>query len=220
MAPAIDAWRRRVDGRPPLWLTWTRRLQGIAATGLVYASDPYDAARYEEVRALASEVAASYGSADAGALAPLLTAGAGHPTPKVEVRGALFEADRVLLVRERDDGGWALPGGWADVGEPPSRAVEREMAEESGRRVRAAKLFAVHDRDRHNFPPHVHSIWKLHFLCEALDAGTARPGHDVDAVGFFAADALPGLSTGRTTEKQIAKAFAHHADPMVLTEFD
>ncbi len=208
-----------MDGRPPLWLSWARRLQAVAATGLVYAQDPYDAARYEEVRALASELA-SHGSRDAGDLAALLTEGAGHPTPKVEVRGALFADGRVLLVRERDDGGWALPGGWADVGEPPSRAVERELAEESGWGVRAVKLFAVHDRDRHNFPPHVHCIWKLFFLCEALVAEPGPIGHEVDAIGFFAADALPPLSTGRTSDEQIARAFAHHADPMVPTEFD
>jgi ADP-ribose pyrophosphatase YjhB (NUDIX family) len=209
-----------VGGRPPLWLTWTRRLQGIAATGLVYARDPYDEARYEEVRALASELAASHGSADAADLESLLTDGAGHPTPKVEVRGALFVDGRVLLVRERDDGTWALPGGWADVGESPSRAVERETAEESGWRVRAAKLFAVDDRDRHNFPPHVHCIWKLLFLCEALDAEPGRIGHEVDAIGFFGADDLPVLSTGRTSDEQVARAFAHHADRTIPTEFD
>jgi ADP-ribose pyrophosphatase YjhB (NUDIX family) len=208
-----------VDKRP-LWLNWARRLQAVAATGLVYARDPYETARYEEVRALASEVAASHGAPDSDELAPLLTDGAGHPTPKVEVRGALFAAGRVLLVRERDDGCWALPGGWADVGEPPSRAVEREMAEESGWRVRAEKLYAVHDRDRHNFPLHIHCIWKLFFLCEALDDRPGPIGHEVGAVGFFAADALPPLSTGRTSEEQIASAFAHHADPTVATEFD
>ena len=169
---------------------------------------------------LASELAASHARADAGAVAALLTEGAGHPTPKVEVRGALFAGDRVLLVRERDDGGWALPGGWADVGEPPSHAVEREILEESGWSVRASKLFAVHDRDHHNHPPHVHCIWKLFFLCKALDAEPGPMGHEVDAVGFFAADALPPLSTGRTSHDQIARAFAHHAEPMVPTEFD
>jgi ADP-ribose pyrophosphatase YjhB (NUDIX family) len=209
-----------VDGRPPLWLSWARRLQAVAATGLVYARDPYDAARYEEVRALDPELAASHGSTDAGDLAALLTDGAGHPTPKVEVRGALFVAGRVLLLRERDDGTWALPGGWADGGEPPSRAVEREMAEERGWRVRASKLFAVDDRDRHNFPPHVHCVWKLLFLCEALDAEPGPLGHEVDAIGFFAADALPALSTGRTSDEQIARAFVHQADPTVQTEFD
>jgi ADP-ribose pyrophosphatase YjhB (NUDIX family) len=211
---------RGVDRPPPLWLNWARRLQAIAATGLEFARDPYDTARYTEVRALASELAARHGTADAGNLAPLLTDGVGYPTPKIEVRGALFADGRVLLVRERDDRSWALPGGWADVGEPPSRAVEREMIEESGWRVRAAKLVAVHDRDRHNFPPHIHSIWKLLFLCEALDAEPGPIGHEVDAVGFFAADALPRLSTRRTSGDQIATAFTHHADPMAPTEFD
>jgi len=53
-------------------------------------------------------------------------------TPKVEVRGAAFRDGRVLLVRETADGRWTLPGGWADVNESPSEAIEKEIAQESG----------------------------------------------------------------------------------------
>ena len=94
------------------------------------------------------------------------------------MRGALVRDGQVLLVREVADGGWTLPGGWADIGEPPSASVEREFREESGVPVRAVKLIAVHDRDRHNFPPHEHHIFKLFFLCEATGerGRRARPG--------------------------------------------
>ena len=94
------------------------------------------------------------------------------------MRGALVRDGKVLLVREVVDGGWTFPGGWADIGEPPSRSVEREFREESGVAVRAVKLFAVHDRDHHNFPPHAHHIIKLFFLCEETGAAArrARPG--------------------------------------------
>jgi len=40
---------------------------------------------------------------------------AGYATPKVDVRAAAFIDGQVLLVREISDGGWTLPGGWADV---------------------------------------------------------------------------------------------------------
>ena len=194
-----------------------RRLQAIAATGLHYATDPHDVARYAELRAVAARLA---DPAAGAALEPLLTSDAGHPTPKVDVRGALFRHGRVLLVREREDGRWTLPGGWADLGDTPREAVEREVREESGWPVRAAKLFAVDDRDRRNHPPHVHRIYKLLFLCEPLADEPGPPDHEVDETGFFALGDLPPLSTGRTTAAQLGRAFAHHADPSLPTEFD
>ena len=101
------------------------------------------------------------------------------------MRGALVRDGKVLLVREVADGGWTLPGGWADIGEPPSVSAEREFREEAGIPVRATKLFAVHDRDTHNFPPHAHHIFKLFFLCEETGEPHGEPDHEVDAVGWF-----------------------------------
>jgi ADP-ribose pyrophosphatase YjhB (NUDIX family) len=204
-------------GGDPGRLALVRRLQAIAATGLEYARDPYDLARYTELRALTAELAGSPGDER---LAALVTDDAGHPTPKVDVRGALFDDGRVLLVRERADGRWTLPGGWADLDDSPREAVEREVREESGWAVRATRLFAVHDRDRHNHPPHVHRIYKLFFLCERLPGGPGEPDHEVDAVGFFGLDAVPPLSTGRTSLDQLRTAFAHRADPALPTDFD
>jgi ADP-ribose pyrophosphatase YjhB (NUDIX family) len=194
------------------WIDWVRRLQAVAHTGLAYATDPHDVARYEEVGRLAAEVAGQGTGLD--------DHGAGHPTPKVDVRGALVRDGRVLLVREVADGGWTLPGGWADIGEPPSASVEREFREESGIPVSAVKVIAVHDRDRHNFPPHEHHIFKLFFLCEATGGEAGEPDHEVDAVDWFAVDDLPRLSTGRTTREQIELALAHAARPDLPTEFD
>jgi ADP-ribose pyrophosphatase YjhB (NUDIX family) len=194
------------------WIDWVRRLQHVSETGLAYATDPYDIARYEEVARLAQEVAGQGTGLD--------THGAGHPTPKVDVRGALIRDDRVLLVREKADGGWTLPGGWADLGEPPSRSAEREFREEAGIPVRATKLIAVHDRDRHNSPPHAHHIFKLFFLVEETGEPHGEPDHEVSAVDWFALDDLPPLSTGRTSRDQLELAFAHAARPERPADFD
>jgi ADP-ribose pyrophosphatase YjhB (NUDIX family) len=203
------------------WLDWVRRLQHVAETGLTYATDPYDVARYEQVLAVAGELAAAGTGEDPRALAGRLAADElGHPTPKVDVRGAVVRDGRVLLVRERCDGRWTLPGGWADIGEPPSAATAREVREESGVAVRVTRLVAVHDRDRRNAPPHPHHIYKLIFLCEPLDAPPGQPDHEVSAVERFALDDLPPLSTGRTSRYQLERVFAHHADPSLPTEFD
>jgi ADP-ribose pyrophosphatase YjhB (NUDIX family) len=203
--------RSTVAGMEP-WIDWVRRLQAVSEAGLEYATDPYDLKRYEEVARLAGEVAGQGSGLDRH--------GAGHPTPKVDVRGALVRDGRVLMVREVADGGWTLPGGWADIGEPPSASVEREVREESGVAVRAVKLIAVHDRDRHNFPPHAHHIFKLFFLVEETGEPHGEPDDEVDGVGWFGLSELPPLSSGRTTRGQLELALAHAARPERPTDFD
>ena len=86
----------------------------------------------------------------------------GYRTPKVDVRGVVLDAERLLLVREPESDGWCLPGGWADVGETPSHAVEKEVAEEAGVAVRAVRLLGVFDRDfrgRLRWPAHVYKLY-------------------------------------------------------------
>jgi ADP-ribose pyrophosphatase YjhB (NUDIX family) len=56
----------------------------------------------------------------------------GHPTPKVDVRAVVDDGDRILLVRERADDRWALPGGWADTGLSPARSRPRRCARRRG----------------------------------------------------------------------------------------
>ena len=78
----------------------------------------------------------------------LFACDAGYATPKVDVRGVVFQDGKILLVQERSDGMWTLPGGWADVGDSPADAVVREIREESGYETRATKLLALLDRNR------------------------------------------------------------------------
>jgi hypothetical protein len=45
----------------PQWLSWTKRLQAIAQTGLTFTRDHYDHERYEELREIAAEMMAAGG---------------------------------------------------------------------------------------------------------------------------------------------------------------
>ena len=136
------------------WLSWARELQAIAQNGLTYAVNNYDVERYLKVRRIAAEMmAATDPRTPPQKLVEFFAVESGHATPKVDVRAAAFKDDRILLVREISDGGWTLPGGWADVGDAPSIAAVREVREESGYAVRATKLVAAFDRDRHGHPP-------------------------------------------------------------------
>lgn len=204
----------------PQWLEWARRLQSLAQAGLAYTEGPFDRERYEALRDLAAEIVAAGSETELPVVRDLFKAEQGYLTPKVDVRGVVFQEGRILLVRELLDGGrWTLPGGWADVTDSPREAVEREVWEESGYQVRAVKLLAVYDRRRHGHPPHLFTIYKFFFLCE-ITGGAPAPSLETAGATFFAEDALPELSLGRVTPSELARLFEHHRHPEWPTDFD
>lgn len=198
------------------------RLAALSHNGLVYSSGDYDTDRYEQMSQIADTLLATISGRDATAIHTALGLDTGYVTPKVDVRGVLFdEHERVLLMRERIDGLWSLPGGWADPGDSPAQAVEREMLEESGHVVRAVKLIGCWDRDvQGHVPPMSVGVYKLFFLCE--QRGESRPPDELETLdtGWFGLDSLPALSLGRVMEHQLRIALDHHRDPSLPTAFD
>jgi ADP-ribose pyrophosphatase YjhB (NUDIX family) len=204
----------------PQWLRIARELRAIAQTGLTFTADRFDRQRYERVRELAASMLAQGSGEQFEVIIEILREGWGYATPKVDVRGAAFVDGRVLLVREISDGNWTLPGGWADVNQSAAECVVREIAEESGFLAKARKLAAVRDYQRSGHPPrNVDSIYKMFFLCE-ITGGAARASVETSEVAFFARDALPPLSLGRTTAAQIDRMFHHAEHPDLATDFD
>ena len=203
----------------PEWLRWARKLQAIAQSGLTYAKDPFDIERYEQVRGVAAEILASNSNAEAGRIDTLFAGEVGYATPKLDIRGVVVRDDAVLLVREKEDGLWTLPGGWVDVGESPGEAVEREVREESGYQVRATRLLALWDRDKHPHPPIPYHTYKLYFQCE-LTGGSPARSLETDGVEFFSVSNLPALSLTRVTPDQISRLLGYVRDPGRLADFD
>lgn len=216
-SPSEDKiWEETMD---PQWLQWAKALQTMSQTGLTYAKDPYDITRYETMHEIALEMMATHTESDMLHMHALFQHEQGHATPKIDVRAAIFREQSVLLVRERSDGGWTLPGGWADVGESPGEAIAREVWEESGYRVRVTRLLALYDRDKHEHPPHPYYVYKLFFECE-IESGTPTISSETDAINFFALDDLPPLSLTRVTPAQIRRLFALHEQPTLKADFD
>ena len=75
----------------PAWLVWARELQAIAQTGLTFATSAHDRERYTTIRSLAAQMMATNSDADFGRVEALFAAQTGYATPKVDVRGAIFE---------------------------------------------------------------------------------------------------------------------------------
>jgi ADP-ribose pyrophosphatase YjhB (NUDIX family) len=202
-------------------LDWARKVQAIAQTGLAFTKDPYDHERYIQLQELVSGILASELQVPLGTAQTFWQDEKGYATPKVAVRGAVFRDDHVLLVRERSDGRWTMPGGWVDVNDAPSAAVVREIREESGYEARVLKLAALVDKNtpRHGLVRGLHHVYKLFFLCE-LTGGDARTSIETDAVGFFALNDLPELSTPRVTRSLIERMHTHQRNPEMPTDFD
>ncbi len=203
----------------PDWLGWARTIQALAQTGLTYASNPFDRERYTKLEALAVEIFAAHTGEPAATVRQWFDVQPGYATPKVDVRAACFRDGRILMVRERSDGGWCLPGGWADVGDEPAAAAEREAREEAGFECAAHKVIGVFDANRGGEPFSAFHAFKIIFECEIL-GGQPQPDHEILEVAFFARDALPKLSPNRTTPAQLAECFAHLDDPARRTAFD
>jgi ADP-ribose pyrophosphatase YjhB (NUDIX family) len=203
----------------PGLLDWARRLQAISQTGLAYESPTeYDRERYEQVRRIAAEMLSANG--DIEALDDRFAREAGHATPKLDVRGVVFRGFEILLVRDRAEGWWTLPGGWADVGESPSEAVTREIREESGYETSAVKLLALYDRDRHPYGPHLWHIWKAVFLCKLRDDEQGELKSETDDARFFSKGDMPELFEAEATNELIDRAYEHRAHPEWPADFD
>jgi ADP-ribose pyrophosphatase YjhB (NUDIX family) len=182
-----------MDTGTTIWLLWARRIQAVAQNGLTYSRDPYDIERYAELRALANEIVERHSPMTIETVRSLFAADSGYATPKIDIRGVVFRVDgALLLVRDRLEGAWTLPGGWVDVGESPSEAVVKEVREESGFDVRATKLLAVLDRDRHGHPALAHHVDKLFVRC---DLSVGRPTRRVSKL-------TPSISSSRKRSRR------------------
>ncbi|MEL6679376.1 MAG: NUDIX hydrolase [Pseudomonadota bacterium] len=203
------------------WLARAKRIHALATTGLSFSRDPFDIERYEELRDIAEAMLADLADLPVARIADLLAPGAaGYATPKVDVRGAVFLDGQILLVRERQDGLWSMPGGYADIGLSASENVIKEIAEEAGLTVTVRRLYHLRHKAKGPDEPDIRDFYKLFFLCEAEAGQVPVAGHEVLDLGTFALSNLPPLSRGRVTEGDIAAAFRAAESPGGPTAFD
>jgi ADP-ribose pyrophosphatase YjhB (NUDIX family) len=203
----------------PQWLIWAREIQALAQTGETYAENEWQSGRYQRLMEIAAEIVSEHVNLPVDPIIESFKLQPGYATPKVDVRGAVFRDGKMLLVREKMDGGWTMPGGWADVGDAPAAGAEREVWEESGFRVKATKVIGVYDANRVD-PMQLYHAVKLVFLCEIV-GGEAQTSNETTEVAFFAEDQIPApLSGERTRPRQIEHAFAANRDPHWVTVFD
>lgn len=205
--------------------TTAMKLRATARNGLTYSRDPYDIERFHAIAEASQDLANLVLAGDPLEVHPTVESVAGYTTPKVDVRGAVFDpSGAVLLVREKSDGAWSLPGGWCDVLESPRQAVVREIAEETGLTVDVLRIAAVLDRELWGHePPFDFHVYKLFFVCEVRAGSSASDvidNREISSVEWFPVDQLPTLSASRVTAEQVKLVHARWRDEGLPTAFD
>lgn len=200
------------------WMDWAREIFSLSQAGLAYSKNEFDLARYKRLQEITAEMLESQSDLPKQSVLESFSMQAGYATPKIDVRGAVVREGKILLIQERTDGKWAMPGGWADLGDAPASVAEREVWEESGYRVKAEKVVAVLDANRIQ-PMEFYHAFKIIFLCRLM-GGEPRTSNETSAVDFFDANELPPLSKYRTNEAMLREVFAHVKDPGRRTAFD
>lgn len=208
-----------MEKKIPKWLVWARELQALAQTGLHYSETEYHVERYRRLQEIAAEIVTEYGQLPDAVALESFRIQPGYATPKVDVRGAVIRDGKILLVKERRDGAWCLPGGWADVGESAAEMVIREVREESGYHVVPTKIVGVYDCNRSGIPLEFYHAYKIVFLCD-LKGGHAQTSSETEAVDFFTPDEIPRLSGERTSKRHLADVWTHHDQIGLKTVFD
>ena len=111
-----------------------------------------------------------------------------NPVPTVDVVIACPGAGVVLIERRNAPSGWALPGGFVDVGETVEDAARREALEETGLRVELTGLLGVYSDPKRDVRRHTISVV---FTAQALDLSLLNAGDDASAARIFPLGKLP-----------------------------
>lgn len=192
------------------WLAWAVELQSLAQAGLFYGRDKYDIERFQRIRDIAAEMIQQKSDIPLEKVKDLFCNEVGYQTPKLDTRGAIFENDKILLVREGET--WSMPGGWVDVDMSPAENIIKEVKEEAGLDVIVDAVIAVQDREKHNRPLYAYKICKIFFLCTAV-GGEFTTNLETAESRYFAIEELPPLGQDKNTKEQIQMCFdAYYAE--------
>jgi len=205
--------------KEPSWLIYAKKLQAIAQAGLAYSKDKYDIERFEEIRDISVDILKNYTDIEHKKIEELFANENGYPTPKVDVRAVIFQDKKILLVKEKIDGFWSLPGGWADVDLSLKENIIKEAREEAGVEIIPKRIISILDRKKHNDPPMPYGIYKIFVQCDFIDMKFEKNIETSSAI-FFAEGDLPALSTSRNTEEQIKMCFSAKEKEYHETIFD
>ena len=201
------------------WLKWAIEIQGLAQSGLAYTTNVYDIERYERLREISAEMIEEKSNINLEKVKDLFCNETGYQTPKIDTRAAIFKDNKILLVHE-NNGTWSLPGGWCDVLESVKSNTIKEVKEEAGLDVKATKIIAVQDRNKHNRPIYAYGVCKIFVMCEII-GGEFKKNIETTEMKYFALDELPeNFANEKCTKEQVEMCFKAKDDDNWQVQFD
>ena len=204
-------------------LAIAKRLQSIAQGGIFYSEDkPFDRERYEEISQLSVQILSNLTDEPIEKISNLFTQERdGYQTPKVDIRAVIFnEFGNILMVKEKVDSCWSLPGGWADVGYTPAEVAIKEVQEETGLAAKTVRILAVIDKRNYPHPPEGWYVYKIFILCEVIGGEISKNTTEISDVQYFGLQNLPPLSEPRNVYSQIKLMFEYRDNPKKEVYFD
>ena len=180
------------------WLQWAVELQSIAQAGLFYGKDKFDRERYEQIRTIAAEMISYKTEITVEKVKDLFCNEEGYQTPKLDTRAAIFEGEKILLVKEN---------------------VIKEVKEEAGLDVTADVVIAVQDREKHNLPVYAYKVCKVFVLC-SVTGGAFEQNIETVESRYFRLDELPMLAEEKNNREQIEMCFDAYHSPNWKTLID
>ena len=201
------------------WLKWAIEIQGLAQSGLAYTTNVYDIERYERLREISAEMIEEKSNLNLEKVKDLFCNETGYQTPKIDTRAAIFKDNKILLVHE-NNGTWSLPGGWCDILESVKSNTIKEVKEEAGLDVKATKIIAIQDRNKHNRPIYAYGICKIFVMCEII-GGEFKENIETTEMKYFALDELPeNFANEKCTKEQVEMCFGAKDDDNWQVQFD
>lgn len=172
---------------------WADELRAISNEGLHWSAEhPYDVSRYRRVLRIAAELLGAQDIRDAETIERLFTGDLTHRAPYPTADAAVFDhRQHILLIRRRDSGLWAMPGGLLEVGETPAEGACRETWEETGLLIEPVALSGVYD-SRFRGGRHSAHLYQFVFLCRPLDPrALPRVSDETLDVGWYQEADMP-----------------------------
>lgn len=200
------------------------RLKSLVNTSLYYSTDEYDRERLLEMQRILTLLVKTYSeNLSVDEMNRYFTSDVGYVTPKVDVRAVVYNDDgELLMVQEKSDARWALPGGWADVGYAPSEIAVKETFEEAGIAVTPVSIIKIVDKAKHNYPKSLEYVYKFFIYCKAVSFETEIGMETLSAkfVNEKEFQTSMSLSSERNTVEDIQDLFEFYHNPWEMTKFD
>ena len=204
--------------KPDELIDWAKWLQSLAQAGLTYGKDNFDLERYQEIRDISAEMMTEKSGLPIEKVQELFCNEVGYQIPKLATQAAIFKDDKILLV-QKDNRTWSIPGDWCEVNLSVKENVVKEIKEEASIGITVERLIAIHDSNKHYKGMYPYGITTVFFLCKSTDGGFTENDETI-ANGYFALDDLPELNEDKGSKEQVEMCFKAYHNPNWQAEFE